>query len=351
MGDGRQSSEVLPDYGVCYLEHVAAEYKTTKLSGPLPPSVDEILTRYASEKRMTWADLYVLETEILKIQPFATIKRRAWSLRDKYREVAGPLEYNAYLASQPPNENDPKVVETEVRADLNRVLDTLHWNYSLIPIRERLRGSIINRIGLGIAGCGVVLALLAWACASYDERLLATLILVAFAGCLGGFVSMQRRIGQVPNDGDPLLSIFQLNSGLSTLYMAPASGAIFALVLFALFAGRLVEGSIFPVIHHASNFYWGDIEWAMGDYPVASYAKLLVWSFIAGFAERFVPDILDRLIARGQAATQATPSPLPASPAPPADAASPPRDILPEPPPIGGWYWSPPPGIPAKSPP
>lgn len=337
----RPATSSLPDYGQRYIEHIMAEYKTAKLTAPIPSHVQSILDTYAqSPATVTWADLCMIEKSLLGLQPFPIVKRRAWSLRDKYREVAGPAEYNAYIASHPPNESEKDVDQAEVRADLARVLDSLHWSYALLPIREGLRGYIINRLALRVFLFGLVSALLAWLSLRYDERLIATLIVVGFAGCLGGFVSMQQRIGQVPSDGDPLPGILQLNIARTTLYLAPASGTIFAVLLYFIFVAGLLKGSIFPTIDDPLTFHWhvnGNKPVTVGvpEYDGKEYALLIVWSFIAGFAERFVPDILNRLIARAD--TAQTPPPSPAPPfasSPPAGAAAPAAG--------GDRLWSPP---------
>jgi hypothetical protein len=39
----------------------------------------------------------------------------------------------------------------------------------------------------------------------------------------------------------------------------------------------------------------------LGLVDARDFFKLLIWAFIAGFAERFVPDVLDRVVARGRA--------------------------------------------------
>jgi hypothetical protein len=328
-------TETLPDYGRRYLEHVISEYKTAKLMSPPPAAVEEVFKRYAAKPdSLTWADLCLIERALLELQPFPTIKRRAWGLRDKYREVAGSAEYNAYIASHPPNESDARTDPEEVRADLVRVLDALHWNYALFPIRERLRGAIINRIAGRILVAGLVMAGLASWCALYDEEMLATMLVVAFAGCLGGFMSLQQRIGSVPSDGDPLPSIFQLGVARTTLYLAPLSGAIFAVLLYFIFLGNLVDGGLFPKIEDPLYFKLGYLELGAGPYTGQNFAKLIVWSFIAGFAERFVPDILDRLVSRAN--TSQAP---PASPAPPFSGQSPPAGAGGTPA-VNSRYWS-----------
>jgi hypothetical protein len=76
-------------------------------------------------------------------------------------------------------------------------------------------------------------------------------------------------------------------------------GAIAAAVLYVVFAGKLVTNDVFPVFEcrpagdGCKTFisfisYWG---------PKApeDFAKILVWGFIAGFAERLVPDTLQTL--------------------------------------------------------
>ena len=134
--------------------------------------------------------------------------------------------------------------------------------------------------------------LVRWA-AQDDQTLVATLLILMLAGAWGGFMSLLQRIQNTPTGGDPLISIFEIQNGAFSLYPAPVSGAIFAVLLYLIFLGKLVSGGIFPEGLTPFHFPVGPVHWAADPQnDPRNYAKLVVWSFIAGSAERFVPDTL-----------------------------------------------------------
>jgi hypothetical protein len=120
---------------------------------------------------------------------------------------------------------------------------------------------------------------------------------------MGGFISVQRRIQSVTDTGESLVGLIEL-SGLSTRLSslwAPVSGAIFAVVLYAMFAGKLVSGDVFPTIQPngmPSGVFLQLFCSACGPVGSANAGKLVLWCFVAGFAERFVPDALARFVSK-----------------------------------------------------
>jgi hypothetical protein len=312
------SREPLPDFGLRYLQHILAEYATLppELAAKTPAAVQAILNEAIASPpaTLTWGDLFVLEKNMLAVQPELTVRRRAWGMRDAYRELFGQKQYDVYMASKPPNENECKI--DDIRADLDRLLDSLHWSYALTPIRERMRNGLIRFIGNWVFWGGIVALILARWAAQDDQTLVATLLILMLAGALGGFMSLLQRIQNTPTGGDPLISIFEIQNGAFSLYLAPVSGAIFAVLLYLIFLGKLVSGGIFPEGLTPFHLSWGPVHWTADPQMTPdNYAKLVVWSFIAGFAERFVPDTLDRLVSRAREAEG--PSKVPAAPQPP----------------------------------
>jgi hypothetical protein len=300
-----------PDYLARYAEHVMSACAQMGTSDAV---IEAIVKRHEnpdSRDSITWGELFVVESHLLSRLSEPELRRRAWSLRERFREVAGPRQFDSYQLSRPPSEQDLPAAELPLlRADLERLLDALHWSYALIPVRERIRTQIISAVsGQVVAWTIVVVGLLVWS-ATRKQTFLAALACVFLAGAMGGFISLLRRIQMVPTGGDPLLSIFELENGRVSLYLAPLSGAVFAVLLFFIFQGGLVEGALFPKLTkfrlHILQFQWDEAS------PVyTEFAKLMVWAFIAGFAERFVPDTLARLVQRGEeaASTPATPPP------------------------------------------
>lgn len=128
-------------------------------------------------------------------------------------------------------------------------------------------------------------------------------------GIVGGFVSIQQRLRKVSDQELELLtrSWFQI-------LLIPIFGGVFALVLYCIFLGHLISGSLFP------NFYVPEptsapdsafmIDVFTKTYPASGQdlAKFLFWSFAAGFSERLVPQIITRVAAQGEAEPAKPPS-------------------------------------------
>ncbi len=249
-------------------------------------------------KMIEWEDLYSLELAMLRQLPADELRRQAWALRNEYQELAAADEWSDYVASKPPEfgTTAPGVAlpadESPLRADLVRLQQEIHWRYIVLWAFEDYRRSvtILSWFGgiLAMLAFIVLGALASWLRPShaFEWKLLS---LVGSLGVLGGLTSTMRRIQKLTWSGNADTDIAKLGGSLS-VYLSPCLGGIFATLLFFLFAGKLVDGSFFPNIAWATSMHDG-----LASMSGLDFAKLLVWSFIAGFAEQLVPDNLARL--------------------------------------------------------
>ena len=124
-------------------------------------------------------------------------------------------------------------------------------------------------------------------------------------GIVGGFVSIQQRIKTVSDEELNLLtkSWFQI-------LLIPVFGGVFALVLYCLFLSEIISGSLFPIFYipKATNNIPDTafmFELFTKTYPLTGqdFAKFLFWSFVAGFSERFVPQIISNVASKASEQT------------------------------------------------
>lgn len=379
----------------------------------------ESLTARRNDGTLGWNDLYLFEMLLADVRPVGTLRSKVLSLRRDYRNVAGQVEYDEYLASKPKNLLDPPDprdppdaganYETLLRDDLKDLLGRLFKRYAILPVREaRLKrltvsASILCFLFLVVL---LIIIILIGAPPGAGLRLPSiALFVVLVSGAMGGFVSALQRIQSSPTEGDSIYNLSMLYHGSYAVFVAPLTGAIFAILLYMMFTGKILEGRFFPDVYtpsaatmeaasaptpsptptpqtdanlapaaaaptrtpapartprptpqpdananlnanvnaniNANSNASADNENAGGvntnsnaaarapaeptptprPVPKASlgvrsflyesgpaggqdYALLVIWSFIAGFAERFVPDSLNRLIAGRQGGGQ-----------------------------------------------
>jgi hypothetical protein len=119
------------------------------------------------------------------------------------------------------------------------------------------------------------------------------LALAGMAGATGAYLSTLMRILGVAESSQLGRNLTQFQNSGTAVYLAPLLGAIFATVLSGIFAAKVVRLDVFPQLKDSS-------PWFSLFYYTSDFAKWMIWAFIAGFSERLVPDMLDRLTARAQ---------------------------------------------------
>jgi hypothetical protein len=81
-------------------------------------------------------------------------------------------------------------------------------------------------------------------------------------------------------------------------------GAIAAAAVYLACMSGLLQGDLFPTFecHLGKDMCSKLKDWAQEYGPMGpqNYAKAIVWGFIAGFSERFVPDLLQNLAAKAK---------------------------------------------------
>jgi hypothetical protein len=117
-------------------------------------------------------------------------------------------------------------------------------------------------------------------------------VVVFGCGIMGGFVSIQQRLGSIEDDELDILS-----KSWASVLIIPLFGGIFALVLYVIFLTGILDLPIFPkfYIPPFTNDRAVDLPaFLQKTSPVSGQdmAKVMFWSFVAGFSERFVPQVI-----------------------------------------------------------
>jgi hypothetical protein len=294
-----------PPYARDYFNQLLQQYMLLldKTAQKPPPSIAQLITDVKAQPDATaWSDIFALESAYLYAIPPERLPDEVQLARDRYRDVAGNDAYAAYAKTVPSSLADR--TEPDLRSELMTLAERIRYLYTFVPPKENLRNSIATKAATLTFAAAIVGLLIYFGFLFFAHVTVVTIIVVMFVGQMGGFLSVQQRL-QSSADIDPLFKELQLvNGSFSIAVIAPISGAIFAIVLYFMFAGGLMTGGLFPHFGPAASpgtpATGGPLDITQflvqaAPTGVEDWGRLLVWAFIAGFAERFVPDVLTRL--------------------------------------------------------
>lgn len=146
---------------------------------------------------------------------------------------------------------------------------------------------------------GLATAMLAARFGRYSD----VVIVVFLAGAVGAVVNNYYRLAKLSAADKAAAAQVDGKVLALQMYVSPLIAGILAFVLYGLCLSGLLAGALFPKFTNTDLPYkdFSSLLTTLAPEKNIDTAKAILWAFIAGFSERLIPNVLDRLVAKAEA--------------------------------------------------
>ena len=277
-----------------------------------------------------------LQLLLVEIVDLDYLEANIHNVREEYRNHVGDITYRIYTLSKsfefldkyihasPVDEDFLKIkplYEEKIRVDYGNLINEIRKARLFEVHIESTRRYLISNVFKVLIVSLLVpfLIIISYTCKLYEQSDIKSIIgtidltwlsllsLAAIAGAIGSFMSVVLRIQGVRDNTQLAQNIYAFKYSKTAVQVAPLTGIVFAILLSFIMFGGLLAGSMFPDINKIIKEEGPGLNFVrLG--IIAEVSKLLVWSFIAGFSERLVPDMVDRLSDKARKADEKLPT-------------------------------------------
>jgi len=127
-------------------------------------------------------------------------------------------------------------------------------------------------------------------------------VVIFFAGSVGAVVNNYFRLAKIADAGSELPVNFDRKIFTFQLYVSALISGILGFIMYGLCLSGLLDGALFPKFQKQGDTYASLTNFLQTIRPAsnADTAKSIIWAFTAGFSERLIPNILDRIVAQSE---------------------------------------------------